>query len=116
MGFALSANGNETQDFALSIDFAKKISMMARTEMGEKVREYFLKIERRYIEDHKMFTIWEYCRNHRIAISMNETSKKSIIAKELAKEMSQSISLIPHPKYGFIHAYPAWILKKVFEI
>ena len=44
--FTLSANGNETKDFALSIDFAKKISMMARTEKGEIARNYFIECEK----------------------------------------------------------------------
>lgn len=44
--FAISANGNETKDFALSIDFAKKISMMARTEKGEIARNYFIECEK----------------------------------------------------------------------
>lgn len=46
VGFALSANGNETKDFALSIDFAKKISMLARTEKGEQIRNYFIEVEK----------------------------------------------------------------------
>lgn len=33
-------------DFALSIDFAKKLSMLARTEQGEKVRDYFIEVEK----------------------------------------------------------------------
>jgi len=45
-GFVIMTNGNETYDFALSIDFAKKISMMARTEAGEKIRDYFIEIEK----------------------------------------------------------------------
>lgn len=38
-------NGNETQDFALSIRFAKKLSMMAKTEKGEQARDYFIACE-----------------------------------------------------------------------
>lgn len=45
-GFAMMANGNETQDFALSIDFAKRLSMLARTEKGEQIRSYFIECER----------------------------------------------------------------------
>ncbi len=46
-GFPLMVNGNETQDFALSIDFAKKLSMLARTEAGEKIRQYFIEVEKK---------------------------------------------------------------------
>lgn len=35
-----------TPDFALNIDFAKRIAMMARTESGEKVRNYFIEFEK----------------------------------------------------------------------
>ena len=34
-----------TKNFAITIDFAKKISMMAKTEKGEEARRYFLKCE-----------------------------------------------------------------------
>jgi anti-repressor protein len=46
IGFAIEANGNEKQDFALSIRFAKKLSMLARTKEGEKVRDYFIEVEK----------------------------------------------------------------------
>lgn len=45
-GFATMANGNETRDFALSLDFAKRLAMMVRTAKGEEVRNYFLECER----------------------------------------------------------------------
>ena len=38
---------SRTQDFAISIDFAKRLSMMARTETGEQIRNYFIEIEKR---------------------------------------------------------------------
>jgi anti-repressor protein len=45
-GFAIVANGNETIDYALTIDFAKRLSMMARSEKGEQARSYFLQCEK----------------------------------------------------------------------
>jgi anti-repressor protein len=38
--------GRPSKDFALSIDFAKKLAMLARTETGEKIREYFIEKEK----------------------------------------------------------------------
>lgn len=35
-----------TKDFALSIDFAKKLAMMSRTDKGEQARKYFIECER----------------------------------------------------------------------
>lgn len=46
VGFAMMVNGNETQDFAISLDFAKHIAMMARTEMSHKYRNYFIECEK----------------------------------------------------------------------
>lgn len=37
-------------DYALTLDFAKKLSMMARTEKGEEAREYFLAVEKQWRE------------------------------------------------------------------
>jgi anti-repressor protein len=41
-----------SQDFALTIDFAKKLSMMARTPQGEKVRDYFIEVEKSFLTKH----------------------------------------------------------------
>ena len=40
-----SNNGSTTKDFALTIDMAKEISMLARTEKGKEARKYFIKCE-----------------------------------------------------------------------
>lgn len=47
VGFVTMTSGNNVQDFAISIDFAKRLSMMARTETGEQIRNYFIEIEKR---------------------------------------------------------------------
>ena len=39
--------GRPTTDYLLSIDFAKKLAMQVRTEMGERIRDYFLECERK---------------------------------------------------------------------
>lgn len=49
-GFNTMLNGNKIQDYYLSIDFAKKISMQSKTEMGEKARNYFLTCEEKLKE------------------------------------------------------------------
>lgn len=39
--------GRPTTNYLLSIDFAKKLSMQVRTQIGERVRNYFLECERK---------------------------------------------------------------------
>lgn len=46
-GFIIMMSGNETQNYLLSIDFAKKLAMQVKTEKGEQVRDYFLECERK---------------------------------------------------------------------
>ena len=39
------SGGRPTQDYKLSASFAKKLSMMARSEKGEQARQYFVRVE-----------------------------------------------------------------------
>lgn len=43
--FDIVSNGNATKEFALSIDFAKELSMLARNERGKQARKYFIACE-----------------------------------------------------------------------
>lgn len=47
VGLDINVQGNETKDYALSLDFAKRLSMMAKTEKGEEVRNYFIECEKK---------------------------------------------------------------------
>lgn len=44
-GFDIDVEGNSVQDFKLSASFAKKLSMMSKSERGEEARQYFVKVE-----------------------------------------------------------------------
>lgn len=44
--FDIVSNGNATKEFALSIDFAKELSMLARNERGKQARRYFISCEK----------------------------------------------------------------------
>lgn len=46
-GFNTMLSGNEVKDYALTLDFAKRLSMLARTEKGEQARRYFLDCEKK---------------------------------------------------------------------
>jgi len=44
----MMSNGNATKDFQLTIEMAKELSMMARTEKGKQARQYFIELEKRW--------------------------------------------------------------------
>lgn len=46
VGFVVMTNGNETRDYAISLEFAKHLAMMARTEKSHEYRNYFIKMEK----------------------------------------------------------------------
>ena len=56
VGFTMMANGNETQDFAITLEFAKHIAMMARTGKSHQYRNYFIECERRLKENKPQLT------------------------------------------------------------
>lgn len=49
VGFVITPNrgGKEVQDFAISLEFAKHIAMMARTEKSHEYRNYFIECEKK---------------------------------------------------------------------
>ena len=44
---AKTQGGRPSVDFSITIDFAKRLAMMSRTEKGEEVRKYFIECERK---------------------------------------------------------------------
>lgn len=46
-GFFIMKNGNETKDYRLTIDFAKHLCMLSRSEQGKRARSYFIEVENR---------------------------------------------------------------------
>jgi len=47
-GFDIVSNGNQTKDYRLTIDFAKHLCMLSRSERGKQARNYFVEVEGRY--------------------------------------------------------------------
>ena len=55
IGFATVANGNESTDYALTIDFAKELCMLSKCEKGKQARKYFIEVEKKYKQ--QVFTL-----------------------------------------------------------
>lgn len=56
VGFNIMLNGNKSQDFAITLEFAKHIAMMARTEKSHQYRNYFLECEKKAKESKPQLT------------------------------------------------------------
>lgn len=50
-GFNIVLNGNEVKDYQLTLEFAKHLSMMSRSERGKQARQYFVEMERQVIQN-----------------------------------------------------------------
>ncbi|CUO90948.1 AntB [Clostridium baratii] len=53
IGVRHNVEGNETMDFAISLEFAKHIAMMARTDKSHQYRNYFIECEKRANDPYK---------------------------------------------------------------
>ncbi len=143
IGFNLMLNGNKTKDYILTLDFAKKLCMQARTQRGEDMRNYFLEVERiaqeaitpqissakiQELTDrlHRLesltvsscvsdYSIMGYARLCNKRICLNEANALGRIATKKCKEMGLSIGNIRDSRYGLVNTYPEYILEDVFR-
>lgn len=94
-GFTLKVSGNETKDFALSIELAKKLAMMSRTEKGEIARKYFLEMEKKAKQAPKPLSREQIIAQAFIEIqNMNEELKQ-------VNEIANTTIMIQAPKVEF---------------
>ncbi|HQM83894.1 MAG TPA: phage antirepressor KilAC domain-containing protein [bacterium] len=81
-GFDIVSNGNETKDYILSIDFAKRLAMLARTEKGESVRRYFIECEK------KLKDVFQIPKTYSQALLL--ASKQAEIIENQTKQIEES--------------------------
>jgi hypothetical protein len=111
-----SERGNFGKNFAITLDMAKSLAMKADTKIGHDIREYFIAAEKKLIEGSRMMTIWEYAKVNNIRLMPGETSDKSILAKTLCREHKIGFAQEYNEKFGFINAFPVFIIQQAFEI
>lgn len=97
--FDLMSNGK--QDFVLSLDFAKRLAMMARTERGEQIRNYFLQCERQTLEAAKPQTATELLLQSVMILHAQETKISGIETRIHELESQATTSLGYYGIAGF---------------
>lgn len=75
--------GKDTVDFDISIDFAKKLCMLAKTEVGESIRNYFLECEK--IAKQSEHSIPYHLRRHMANVSKIPHTHFSILTELIIK-------------------------------
>lgn len=81
----LTAQGNETTytDHALTLDMAKEISMIQRTEKGKQARRYFIQVEKAYRKERGLPQTPE----ERLALTMEVTLRLDKRVKKVEKDI-----------------------------
>lgn len=136
--------GRFAADYLLTLDFAKKLCMQARTEKGERVRNYFLQVERAALEnlaatrqlgsahtatleirvrqleakatttEVQDFTVYGYSRLCGKPVCGNEAQIIGRKAARRCKKLGRSIGRVQDPRFGMVNTYPVEILNAVF--
>lgn len=77
VGFDIDVEGNSTKDYAIVLSFAKKIAMMSKTEVGNRVRDYFLECEQKAKEK-----TWNLPQTYAEALQLAADQAKAIEAQQ----------------------------------
>lgn len=141
--FDFVSNGSETKDYVLTLDFAKNLCMLSRTERGQQVRNYFLEVEKIAMEatqpaisekrlqalENKLkrleaatvtseiheFSIFGYCGLHKIRLYGTEAQSIGKLAAKRCRELNAPVGKIRDIRFGMVNTYPEYVLKHVFE-
>ena len=104
--FAIMANGNETLDFIISLDLAKKLAMQARTPEGEEVRNYFLECEKKAfhnytLKDELLLSVIRASSDIDRALAINSYEREYVIPLENKVEEQCVVIETMEPKVEF---------------
>ena len=91
-----STGGRPSVDHQLSIDMAKEICMIQRTEIGKRCREYFLDIERKWNSPEAVFARALQMANQQIAALTQQTLQ---LTASIAVKDQQITELQPKASY-----------------
>lgn len=94
---SLQVTGNDTIDFAITLEFAKHIAMMARTEKSHEYRNYFISCEKKLKEKEtsKLPTTYKEA----LVQLLQQVEKNEVLELENAQQKQQIGELKPKADY-----------------
>lgn len=105
----LALSASKTVDFVLTLDFAKRLAMMAKTEKGEEVRKYFIECEKKAKENNKpmsMFDLMEYSLKHLRAQDEKINSIQQDVKELKASNISSEVTYFAIMGYASLNKIP----------
>ncbi|WMJ79569.1 antA/AntB antirepressor family protein [Clostridium sp. MB40-C1] len=99
VGVRHTDEGNGTMDFAITLDFAKHIAMMARTSKSHEYRNYFIECEKKIKEQHKPQCIEDVLiqslqEMKDIKQQLNQVNHNALEANKRAEETKEEVQAI----------------------
>lgn len=88
VGVQHDVEGNETMDFAISIEFAKHIAMMTRTEKSHEYRKYFIECEKVLKENKFISSGTILSELHQSIMEIENPDKRATMLLKLYKEVN----------------------------
>ncbi|KHO31206.1 phage antirepressor protein, partial [Clostridium tetani] len=100
IGVQQDVEGNETMDFAITLEFAKHIAMMTRTEKSHEYRNYFIECEKKIKKQHKPTCIEDVLiqslqEMKDVKQQLNQVNNKMLETKEELKTVREVIEIRP---------------------
>ena len=95
--FDMMSRGNETKDFLLKLDMAKELCMLARTDKGKEIREYFIQVERDWNSPEKVMSRALIIAGNNIKLLQQNVSQLQIENKQKEEQIE-----IMKPKVNYV--------------